>query len=189
MDKEKKPESRIKRKLRKKAIVSSVVFAVLAAASAVGGFALNKALSVRFDVDSESESQKCLFVGTWKEIEGEAVSLKVGLHPLARSPRFITLKGDDFNFNASGQQGNSSAWKDLKEWSQSVIGEGNRLDDFCKEGGRISFQSFCAGVTSDVFYADYGGGCYFVHNVEEDNEKPKVSFSAVNVYVPEDQIK
>lgn len=188
MDKKKNPDPKPKSKFKRRAIAAAIVFALLGGASFAGGMALYRTLSAKFDPDTESESQRCLFVGTWRQVDGEKVSLKVGLHPLAKSPSYIVLEPKDFTYNTSGQQGNEGVWADLRPFVSDTLGEGTRLDEFCSAGGRITFQSFCGLITSDVFYADYGGGCYFVHNVENDNDKPKVSFSSVNVQVLEDAI-
>lgn len=159
-----------------------VTMALLAGATVVGGIALNKRLGAKYDIDRETEEQKVLLVGTWKKVDDYEPKILVGLVPVEGKAEYKTLTPDMMKYNDSGQQDVESCWIDLSSWFASEMGD-QRIDKWCSSGGRITFQSSVAGVTSASREMDSGGGSYFVEAPEGEGEDLTVIYDTVTLQI------
>ena len=172
----------------KKGIITLCASALLAAGATAGGFLLKGKLDAKYAApDREDIEAKTLIVGTDRtDTEGGAITLRVGLHPVDSDAIFypdMESGTAEMSYSASGQQSPNTCWSDLSDWVAESIGV--RLDVFCEGGGRISFQTFSSGYTSERIYRDYGQGCYWVGAPAEDGAAPSITHNTVSVMIPE----
>ena len=172
---------------KKSALVAAIVAALGVGAMMAGGVFLKQKLDGTYGVNVDDESQKILLIGAWKEIEGSEPILQIGIMPPDGQASFKTLHISDMKYNSSGQTDVESVWYDASGWFESIAGD-VRIDRWCEDGGRISFQSSCKGLTSVRKLTDFGGGAYFVEAPEEGKEQ-RVIYNTVRAYVPEVDIE
>ena len=165
-------------------IVALTALALLGGATIAGGIALERRLSSLYDVDVEAETQKVLLVGTYKEVDGYKPKLEVGLIPADGRPVYKTLDPSMMDYNTSGQVSEESCWINLSSWFKESIGD-VRIDEWCSDGGRISFQQSVGGITSAIKTLDYGGGSYFVDVPDGEGRELTVLFDTVILQITE----